>query len=220
MIALIGNGLIGKRIQSFINVDHVFTSKNINTLNNYKFDLIYIAAPSGNRVWAEANPDKDTNCVHTIIDYLQKQITARVILISSGDTQVQPNTTYGMNRLKLEQFVKNTFKCFHIVRLPGLIGSDITKNMLYDIKYNTKWKNKINADSMLQWYPLARLKQDLLNLTDTEYNFGCEPILGWDIINEFAPNLELDVRQGLIYDLKPYNVSRQEVFDAIREYLK
>lgn len=220
MIALIGNGLIGKRIQSFINIDHVFTSKNINALNNYRFDLIYIAAPSGDRIWADANPAQDIDCVNIIIDYLQKQVTARIILISTGDTQVRPGTAYGGNRLKLENFVKDNFKQYHLVRIPTLIGNDITKNMLYDIKHNTKWKNKINADSMLQWYPLARLKQDLSNLIDTEYNFGCEPILGWDIINEFVPNLELETRQGLIYDLKPYNVSRQEVFDAIREYLK
>jgi hypothetical protein len=221
MIALIGNGLIGKRIQSFINVDHVFTSKNINTLNNYKFDLIYIAAPSGNRVWAEDNPAQDTNCVNTIIDYLQKQVTARIILISSGDTQIRPDTVYGYNRLNLENYVKDNFKEYHIIRLPSLIGREITKNMLYDIKHNTPWVEKINADAWLQWYPLDRLAQDLSNLNLIEYNLCSEPIQGWEIINNFAPNLKLTTTTTLLkYDLKPYSISKQEIFDTMRDYLK
>ena len=38
---------------------------------------------------------------------------------------------------------KDNFKEYHIVRLPSLIGFDITKNMLYDIKHNTPWIDKI-----------------------------------------------------------------------------
>jgi hypothetical protein len=93
--------------------------------------------------------------------------------------------------------------------------------MLYDIKHNTPWVEKINADAWLQWYPLDHLEQDLINLTQSEYNLCSEPIQGWEIINKFIPTLNLNSQStDLQYDLKPYSVSKQEVFDAIQEYLK
>lgn len=221
MLGLIGYGLIGRRLQTFLPVDHIFTSKNIETLNNYHFDLLYCAAPSGNRIWVEQNPIQDTEACNQLITQLSLVKNTKLILISTGDTQVRPTTVYGRNRLKLENYVKDNFKEYHIVRLPSLIGFDITKNMLYDIKHNTPWIDKINADAWLQWYPLDHLEQDLINLTQSEYNLCSEPIQGWEIINKFTPTLNLNSQStDLRYDLKPYSVSKQEVFDAIQEYLK
>ena len=222
MIGLIGNGLIGRRIQTFLSVDQVFTSKNIDRLSSYQFDIIYCAAPSGNRVWVEQNPDQDTASYNQLIKNLKLIRNTKIVLISSGDTQIRPNTVYGQNRLNLEKYVKENFKEYHIVRLPSLIGADITKNMLYDIKHNTPWMDKINADVWLQWYPLDRLEQDLSELSLLEYNLCSEPIQGWEIVNKFAPNLKLvsTPTTTLRYDLKPYSISKQEILDAMRDYLK
>jgi hypothetical protein len=221
VIGLIGNGLIGRRIQAFLSVDQVFTSKNIDLLSNYQFDIIYCAAPSGNRVWVEQNPDQDTASCNQLIKNLKLIKNTKIVLISSGDTQIRPNTVYGQNRLNLEKYVKENFKEYHILRLPSLIGADITKNMLYDIKHNTPWIDKINADVWLQWYPLDRLEQDLSKLSLLEYNLCSEPIQGWEIVNKFAPNLKLvSTPTTLRYDLKPYSISKQEIFDAMQDYLK
>jgi hypothetical protein len=221
VIGLIGNGLIGRRIQTFLSVDQVFTSKNIDLLSNYQFDIIYCAAPSGNRIWAEQHSEQDTALCVQLMDNLLQVKDTNLVLISTGDTQVRPDTVYGRNRLRLENFVKDNFKQHHIVRLPSLIGNDITKNMLYDIKHQTPWLDKINADAWLQWYPLSRLQTDLTSLVAKEYNLCSAPIQCWEIINEFAPDLNLTAHlTDLKYNLKPYTVTRQEVFDAIREYLK
>lgn len=221
MLGLIGNGLIGRRLQTFLSVDCVFTKANISALANYQFDSIYCAAPSGNRIWADQNPVQDTEQCDQLIANLITVTAPKIVLISTGDTQVRPDTVYGHNRLRLENFVKNNFKQHHIVRLPSLIGNDITKNMLYDIKHQTPWLDKINADAWLQWYPLSRLQRDLTSLVAKEYNLCSGPIQGWEIINEFAPDLNLTAHlTDLKYDLKPYTVTKQEVFDAIREYLK
>lgn len=221
MIGVIGNGLIGKRLQSFLPVDNVYTRKNINALGNTAHDILYCAAPSGNRIWAEQNPGLDSDSCLELISNLMSVTDTKLILLSTGDTQVRPNTAYGRNRLMLETFVKNNFKNYHIVRLPSLIGNDITKNMLYDIKHQTEWVNKINADAWLQWYPLDRLEQDLKSLTHQEFNLCSEPIQGWEIIKQFASNLNLSTKTSdLKYDLKPYSVSKQEVFSAIEDYLK
>jgi hypothetical protein len=221
MISLIGNGLIGKRLQTFLPVNYIFTSNNIDRLAQYQVNTIYCAAPSGNRIWAEQYPEQDTALCEQLMNNLLQVKDIKLILISTGDTQVRPNTVYGRNRLQLENLVKDNFKQYHIVRLPSLIGNDITKNMLYDIKHQTPWLNKINADAWLQWYPLSRLETDLTNLVAKEYNLCSEPIQNWEIVNEFATNLNLTTHPAdLKYDLKPYTVTKQEVFDAIREYLK
>jgi len=221
MMGLIGNGLIGRRLRAFLSIDHIFTQTNVSSLTNYQFGTVYCAAPSGNRIWADQNPAEDTESCRQLIQHLELIKDTKLILISTGDTQVRPDTVYGRNRLKIENYIKNNFKEYHIVRLPSLIGSDITKNMLYDIKHQTPWIEKINADAWLQWYPLDRLQVDFSALTELEYNLCSEPIQGWEIINKFAPNLKLSPQDtNLRYDLKPYSVTKQEVFAAIEEYLK
>jgi hypothetical protein len=221
MLGLIGNGLIGRRLRAFLPVDHVFTRANISSMANYQFDIMYCAAPSGNRIWADQNPTQDTESCKQLIQNLKLIKDTKLILISTGDTQVRPDTVYGGNRLKLENCIKDNFKQYHIVRLPSLIGADITKNMLYDIKHNTPWVDKINADAWLQWYPLDRLRLDLSALTELESNLCSEPIQGWEIVNKFVPNLKLSPQDAnLRYDLNPYSVTKQEVFIAIEEYLK
>jgi hypothetical protein len=221
MTGLIGNGLIGRRLRAFLPIDHIFTQANVSSLTNYQFDTVYCAAPSGNRIWTDQNPAEDTESCKQLIQHLELIKDTKLILISTGDTQIRPDTVYGSNRLKIENYIKNNFKEYHIVRLPSLIGSDITKNMLYDIKHQTHWIEKINADAWLQWYPLDRLQVDLSALTELEYNLCSEPIQGWEIINKFAPNLKLSPQDtNLRYDLKPYSVTKQEVFAAIEEYLK
>jgi len=221
MLGLIGNGLIGRRLQTFLPIDHVFTQANISSLTNYQFDTVYCAAPSGNRIWTDQNPAEDTESCKQLIQHLELIKDTKLILISTGDTQIRPDTVYGSNRLKLENYVKNNFKEYHIVRLPSLIGNDITKNMLYDIKHNTQWVNKINPHSQLQWYPLDRLEIDLANLTLPEYNLCSEPIQSLEIVKKFAPELALTaLPSNLNYDLKPYSISKQEIFDAIEVYFK
>ena len=221
MLGLIGNGLIGRRLQSFLPIAHIFTRTNISSLVDYQFDTVYCAAPSGNRIWADQNPLLDTQSCNQLMQYLGSIKDTKLILISTGDTQVRPDTIYGGNRLRIENYIKSNFKECHIVRLPSLIGNDITKNMLYDIKHQTPWVEKINPDAWLQWYPLDRLEQDLATLTQLEHNLCSEPIQGWEIIKEFASTLNLTVQNtNLRYDLKPYSVSKQEVFAAIKDYLK
>ena len=80
MLGLIGYGLIGRRLQTFLPVDHIFTSKNIETLNNYHFDLLYCAAPSGNRIWVEQNPIQDTEACNQLITQLSLVKNTKLIL--------------------------------------------------------------------------------------------------------------------------------------------
>ena len=220
MIAVIGNGLVAKQVIDIVKPNAVFTSNNILKLSNTAWDTIYCAAPTGNRIWAQQNPNADRSNVWQIINECAVSKFRRFVLFSSGDTQVKPHTDYGRNRLQLENYVK-TLPDSSIIRLPSLIHATITKNILYDIKHNC-WLDKINPHNKLQWFDLNLLKE-WITTNESEINLCSEPILAQDILAEFAPAIieQLDYTcRGDIYDLQPYSYTREEIFASIRDYLK
>ena len=222
-IAIVGEGLIGKRLAKFANPTHTFNSKTLLGLPMNDYDTVYVAAPSSNRIWVSENPDQDTASTELLIRTLLATKTKRVVLISTGDTQVNPDTVYGSNRLKLENLVRKWYHYYHIVRLPSLIGNDITKNIIYDIKHQTPWVDKINLGTVQQWYILDDLEKDLTEIMSrtsmTIDNLVSEPISNSEIVAEFyKPNDKAMI--GTEYNLEPYKYTKEQIFDAIRLYMR
>lgn len=222
-IAIVGNGLIGKRLQRFIKHNYVFDSKNISTMPDYDIDTVYIAAPSSNRVWATQNPELDWDSVELLKLNLLKTAPRQVVLISTCDTQVSPDTAYGKHRLGLEKVVREFFHYYNILRLPSLIGNDITKNIIYDIKHSTPWIDKINVGVKQQWYILDDLEEDInraLENSQSVINLVSEPILNKEITDQFSNLKEKVVNIDKVYNLRPYKYTKEEIFEAIRLYMR
>ena len=221
-IAVVGNGLIGKRLQKFVNATHVFDSKQLLDLPLREYSTVYVAAPSGNRIWASQNPGFDQASTGLLIRNLLVTKCERIVLISTGDTQVKPDTGYGKNRLELENAIRGRFENHYIIRLPGLIGNDITKNILYDIKHKTEWADKINGSVKQQWYPLDDLEKDIpaiIEGSERIVNLVSEPILNKDIVDEFSNGTQIN-ETAVGYDLKPYKYTKEEIFDQISLYMR
>ena len=222
-IAIVGEGLIGKRLAKFVNPTHTFNSKTLLDLPMNNYDTVYVAAPSGNRIWASENPGFDQASTGLLIRNLLVTRCNRIVLMSTGDTQVRPDTGYGKNRLELETAVRGRFSNHYIIRLPGLIGNDITKNILYDIKHQTEWATKINTLTKQQWYPLDNLEQDITSILSNdqrEVNLVSEPILNQDIVDQFKQSTVNTTSPGINYDLGPYTYTKEEIFEAISLYLR
>lgn len=222
-IAIVGEGLIGKRLAKFVNPTHTFNSKTLLDLPMNDYDTVYVAAPSGNRIWASENPGFDQASTGLLIRNLLVTRCNRIVLMSTGDTQVRPDTGYGKNRLELETAVRGRFSNHYIIRLPGLIGNDITKNILYDIKHQTEWATKINTLTKQQWYPLDNLEQDITSILSNdqrEVNLVSEPILNQDIVDQFKQSTVNTTSPGINYDLGPYTYTKEEIFEAISLYLR
>jgi hypothetical protein len=217
MKALVGTGVIGSVLQQSIEFDYIFDSQNINTINNYKFDVIYCAAPGGNRLVANKNPENDL----ANIKKLSKLITessAQIILISTVDVVVKPSP-YAVNRKFLEEQVQSA-PSFKIIRLPSLIDTSIKKNILYDIKHN-QYIESINALDVCQWYPLKNIAKDLLSLKDnTITNFVSEPIVNRTIIELFAPEKLTLVKNKNenTYNIQPYYHTADAILDYMKQY--
>lgn len=236
MNALIGStGVIGKKLLLSTHVDKEFNSTNIEEIINCTFDIVYCAAPSGNRLHANQYPDNDNSSVDQLINCLSTVTANTFVLISTVDTVHSPESVYGSNRKKLENFVKHKFSTAHIIRLCTLIDKTITKNMLYDLSNGT-YISSINVDHVVQWYPLDRLSNDIAIVIKNnigDINLVSEPIANKDIINMFfnqyidqlnpgwktAPyNVTCDHSQ-LFGNTRNYTLTKESVFDSIKNYL-
>lgn len=226
MQALIGQtGLIGQILCSQREFDHCFTTRNIDLLPNTAYDTVYCSAPSGNRIQAEQDPQADSASVDRLISALTRTDIGRIVLISTGDTQVNPGSTYGANRLRLEQAVSQHSAQHHIIRLSSLIHATIKKNILYDIR-NQQYIDRINPRTQLQWYPLVCLIEDIdraIQHDIAELNLCSEPIVNQAIIDRWGTAIASGIKDrpaGPAYDLKPYRHTQEEIFQYIEEYFQ
>lgn len=139
------------------------------------FDLVVCAGVSSLKWVANQNPDADWAQIQKLIDVLATIQANRFVLISSVDvypvdflradedaqfSESDKIIPYGKNRLRLERWVANKFAEHCVVRLPGLFGPGLRKNPLYDLIHDNGIE-KINPASVLQWYPMHRLWQDI-----------------------------------------------------------
>lgn len=221
--ALIGsNGTIGSSILTNMSFACVYNSDNIAEIKYNNFDLVIIAAPSGNRMAVNKNPDADLHNVNVIIDALSHTQISTVILISTVDTVSYANAPYGRHRLQLENFVKTHWSNYHILRLSTLIGHNIKKNMLFDLK-NNLFVDKIDPESVIQWCPLDMLHNEILHVIDhgiKEINLVSEPIVNKEIVQKFFPKVTLRAKmESKQYNIQPYRYTRQDIYTAIGNYL-
>lgn len=142
MTGLVGyTGFIGQNLLKQYNFDYTYNSKNISDIYNMHFDLLFISGISANKVFANTNPEEDLYNIQSLIYHLSKCSADRVVLISTID--VHNDDFYGLNRLYAESEICKIFNNTSIIRLPGLYGSGLKKNLIFDIynlcpKYLTK----------------------------------------------------------------------------------
>lgn len=222
MNALIGNtGLIGKYLKTCYTFSHEYNSSNIDKICQNKFDRVYIAAPTGNRLTANAAPEKDFLNIKYLFDNLKKTSIQKVILIGTVDSVLRNTLPYGANRLWLETQIKNTFQSTHVIRLSSLIHQNITKNVLYDLKHNI-YLDKINLNAEIQWYDLNNLKQDIdymIQHNQQECNLVSVPIANKEIVDCFFPKLHIESYPIINHTLSPYTSTKEDIFQSMKEYI-
>lgn len=215
MKAIVGyTGTIGKHLCEQIVFDDFYNSKNISAIQGRSYELLVIAAPSGNRL--KINRQEEADTVDKLIEHLKHCSADHVVLLSTVDVIVNPDSIYGKNRKILEDFVISYFNST-VLRLATLIGTGIKKNIAYDLKHQQY--DFINTQSTLQWSVLRTLgthihKTGIVNLVS-------EPIRNKDIVDTFFPNLKLKEWDAAHeYKMKPYLYTKQEVLNEIERYIK
>tara|TARA_R110002073_G_scaffold217844_3_gene378131 strand:+ start:10103 stop:11683 length:1581 start_codon:yes stop_codon:yes gene_type:complete len=256
MKAIIGyTGFVGSNLLQFYKFDFLYNSKNFIEAKNQTFDTLFFCGIPAVKWKANKNPEEDYNIIENIKSILNTINVNKIILISTIDVydkvdkefneehliNFNKNHTYGKNRFLFEEYVKNNFNDYHIIRLPGLFGKGLKKNIIYDLINNNNIE-QIPYNSEFQWYYLDWLKKDIeivLNNNIKICNFFTEPIHTKEIIKSFkkiyGKDYEFQIEHlGLntkkinyntcskfanLFGYQKYIRTSSEVLDAINEYL-
>lgn len=246
--ALIGHtGFVGTTLKGQATFDHVFNSSNIQEVTRQPYESVICSAAPAQKWIANRDPDADWANIQALIASLDTLTCDHFTLISTVDVFSDPNgvdeTTsietdglhaYGLNRFRLEQFVRERFPSHLVVRLPGLVGPSLRKNILFDF-HNENNVLAIDSRSSFQFYPMVNLYSDLQTARAQEVrllHLTSEPISVADVARS-AFNLDFNnVPASAVpasYDMRSihatardgasgYQYNRQATLLAIRAY--
>lgn len=232
--ALIGHtGFVGGNLLRQRTFDARFNSSNIEEIAGQEFDLVVCSGAPAEKWKANREPERDRENIDRLMSALGATKTKKMILISSVDVFISPVDVnedsptptaglhpYGLNRLRLEQFLANRFDT-HVVRLAGLYGPGIKKNVIYDF-LNDNDVHKIDSRGIFQFYNLDRLWNDLtlaMNAKLPLVHLPCEPVSVADVARE-AFGIEFTnevVDMPARYDIR---TKHAEVFGGRNPYIE
>ncbi|WP_321936394.1 pyridine nucleotide transhydrogenase [Paraburkholderia sp. J8-2] len=172
--ALIGySGFVGSTLLKQRHFDAQFRSTDIGEIRGRSFDLVVGAGAPAQKWIANAQPEADREKIEGLIDHLSTIRCERFVLVSTVDVFRNPigideNTpvheeglhAYGLNRRLLEKFVESRFPDHLIVRLPGLVGPGLRKNVIFDF-LNDNNVRAIDSRGSFQFYPMVNLWYDI-----------------------------------------------------------
>ncbi len=143
---LVGStGFVGSNIYHYGKIDQAYHSVNIADAYGTNPDLLIYAGLRAEKYLANKDPEKDYQTILEAQENIQKIHPKKLVLISTVDVLKDPSgkdehfeidtenlAPYGLNRYRLEQWVREQYPDALIIRLPGLFGLNIKKNFLYD----------------------------------------------------------------------------------------
>ena len=213
------SGFVGSNLAGQRSFTDVFRSTNIAEIRGKSYDLLVCAGASASKWRANQRPEEDFAAIDRLLRNLAEVRAARVILISTVD--VYPvtknvdesfncgsvaNHAYGRNRLHLESQLNNIFTDLYIVRLPGLFGPGLKKNVIYDLMHDNCLE-AINPYGVFQYYDLTELWKDLLIIQKYQLslvNLVTEPIQTDTILRTCFPLKKVGPGNGaaIRYDIR------------------
>jgi hypothetical protein len=207
--AIVGcTGFVGNNLVRQHHFDELYSSANVGAIAGRHFDLLVCAALPGAKWVANRDPVGDRANVERLVKVLKKTTASQAIIISTVDVYpiaigVNEDTIitkssqqpYGNHRYLFELWARRHFPSSLIVRLPGLFGDNLKKNVVYDLLNNNQL-DKIHCESRYQFYCLDRLWRDVCRARDAELqlvNFATEPISVRELAHH-AFSIEFDNR--------------------------
>lgn len=178
--ALIGyTGFVGGNLVRQHSFDEMFNSTNIDQIAGRSFDLVVCAGVRAEKWKANADPERDLSDIERLVRSLEHVNVGKLVLISTVDVFVSPVDVdessptpiaalhaYGRNRLRLEEIITGRFDAA-IVRLPGLYGPGLKKNVIFDLLHANQTE-KIDSRGVFQFYDVQRLWRDIQIVLDCE----------------------------------------------------
>lgn len=245
--ALIGfSGFVGGTLLKQTQFESLYRSTNIGDIEGQSFKTVVCAGAPAQKWIANRDPEADQKKIDELIAHLATIKCQTFILISTvdvfktvlgvdEDTPVDETdlSAYGLNRRRLEKFVESYFAKYLIVRLPGLVGPGLRKNVIFDF-LNDNNLHAIDSRATFQFYPMVSLWYDIetaLKANLKLVHLTAEPISVADIsrLGFGKPFGNSPANTAAIYDMRtkhaalfgakgPYQYSSRETVLAVRNY--
>lgn len=245
--ALIGySGFVGSTLLAQTSFDACYRSTNIGEIEGRSFQTVICAGAPAQKWIANRDPEQDRQKIEGLIAHLKTIKCETFILISTVDVfkhsaGVDEDTlvdesglhAYGLNRRLLEKFVESHFSDHLIVRLPGLVGPGLRKNVIFDFLNNNNLE-AIDSRGVFQFYPMVNLWHDIQVARSAGLklvHFTAEPVSVADISasgfgKEFNNTLDkpvgvynMQTRHADVFGARGrYQYSQRETLLAVRAY--
>ncbi|MEX8517777.1 MAG: pyridine nucleotide transhydrogenase [Leptothrix sp. (in: b-proteobacteria)] len=246
--ALIGHsGYVGSTLLRQRSFGALFRSTDIGTIAGQRFGCIVCAGAPAQKWLANKDPEGDARKIDGLIAHLRSvRCDGSFVLISTVDVFGRPIgvdegspvdeqglQAYGLNRRRLEQFVASHFERSLIVRLPGLVGPGLRKNVIFDF-LNDNNVVAIDSRSVFQFYPMINLWADIELALDAGLSLvhlTAEPISVADVsrlgfgrpfdnaVTPHAARYDMRTRHAALFGgYGAYAYSARETVQAVRAY--
>ena len=197
--ALIGcTGFVGGNLARQMAFSDQFHSRNIADIRGKTYDTVVCAGVRAEKWKANADPAADKAGIRALLDHLTHVTARKFVLVSTidvypiptgvdEDTMIDPAaaSAYGRHRYELEREAADLFDTT-VVRLPGLFGVGLKKNVVFDL-LNDNLVERINPAGVFQYYDLSRLAADITTAASKRLdvvNFATEPVETADLARE------------------------------------
>jgi dTDP-4-dehydrorhamnose reductase len=245
--ALIGySGFVGVTLIKQAVFQALYRSTNINKIDQQSFDTVVCTAAPAQKWIANREPVADLQNIESLIAHLKTVTCKTFILISTVDVFKSPIGVdeetpidedglhaYGLHRRLLEKFVESHFPNHLIVRLPGLVGPGLRKNVIFDFQ-NDNNLQVIDSRGVFQFYPMVNLWYDIqiaLRAGLKLLHLTAEPISVADVSEQGfgKPFSQPQANPPAVYDFRTrhaglfgakghYQYSHRETLMAVRAY--
>ena len=242
------SGFVGDTLTKQARFESLIRSTNIQAIESRCFNCIVCAAAPAQKWIANRDPLADRQNIEDLIAHLKTVTCKTFILISTVDVFKSPIgvdedtavdeeglNAYGLHRRLLEKFVENHFPSHLIVRLPGLVGLGLRKNVIFDFLNNNNLQ-AIDSRGVFQFYPMVNLWWDIqtaLRAGLKLVHLTAEPISVADVSEQGfgKPFSQPTANTPVIYDLRSrhaavfggagnYQYSQRETLQAVRAYFQ
>lgn len=245
--SLIGySGYVGGTLLKQADFTSQYRSTNIGDIENKIFDTVVCAGAPAQKWIANREPDADREKIEALIAHLKTIQCKTFILISTVDVFKNPIGVdedslvdqsglhaYGLHRRLLETFVEKHFPSHLIVRLPGLVGPGLRKNVIFDF-LNDNNLEAIDSRGVFQFYPMVNLWYDIqaaLNADLKLVHLTAEPVRVGDVslqgfgkyfthtLANSAATYDLQTKHAQVFGASGrYQYSARETIMAVRAY--
>ena len=207
-ICIIGyTGFVGQTVFNYLSNKHNVFGINSKTkiIPKEEFDIVINCAGNAKKYLANKNPAQDFLISSSIFHTILQLKFEKLIHVSSVKASLPPNNNYTISKLISEKYCKLYFPNSLIVRLRGLIGPGLKKNIVFDITNNRKPFVTFNSIfNYISTQEIAKIIERIIKLDISKETINVsasEPISVKEIIKEaHRESIIFDKEEGSIHE--------------------